>query len=130
MLVRHFRGVIRDGAEDRLLGRLNDNFLPRLEGNPAVLAATLSIPLEVGKPREFLMETYWRSLRELIRFAGNDWRAPLWNPPWRSAWRQSSLITTSQWGSPQGRWPAWRRRRRSCGSTPWGSPGRAARWAG
>jgi hypothetical protein len=76
MLVRHFRGVIRDGAEDRLLGRLNDNFLPRLEGNPAVLAATLSIPLEVGKPREFLMETYWRSLRELIRFAGNDWRTP------------------------------------------------------
>jgi Transcriptional regulatory protein, C terminal len=76
MLVRHFRGVILDGAEDRLMGMLNDDLLPRLKAHPAVLATTLSVPLEVGRPREFLMETHWRSVRDLIRFAGDNWRTP------------------------------------------------------
>jgi hypothetical protein len=80
MLVRHLRGVIRDGAEDRLLGKLNDHVLPELEADPAVLAATLSIPLGVGSPGEFLVETHWRSVRDLIRFAGDDWRTPRVEP--------------------------------------------------
>jgi hypothetical protein len=55
---------------------LNDDLLPRLKADPAVLATTLSVPLEIGRPREFLMETHWRSVRDLIRFAGDNWRTP------------------------------------------------------
>jgi DNA-binding response OmpR family regulator len=62
------------------MGMLNDELLPRLKAHPAVLAATLSIPLEVGRPSEFLMETHWRSVRDLIRFAGDDWRTPRVEP--------------------------------------------------
>jgi Transcriptional regulatory protein, C terminal len=58
------------------MGMLNYDLLPRLKADPAVLAATLSIPLEAGRHSEFLMETHWRSVRDLIRFAGDDWRTP------------------------------------------------------
>src|SRR4029453_6953231 len=80
MLVRHFRGVILDGAEDRLLGMLNDDLLPRLKAHPAVLAATLSIPLEGGRPREVLMETHWRSVGARRRFAGDNCGTPRVDP--------------------------------------------------
>jgi hypothetical protein len=59
---------------------LNDHVLPDLKAHPAVLAATLSIPLEVGSPSEFLLETHWRSVSDLIRFAGDDWRTPRVEP--------------------------------------------------
>jgi DNA-binding response OmpR family regulator len=80
MLIRLFRGVIRDGAEDRLLRMLNEQVLPDLDAHPAVLAATLAIPLGTKPPGEYLLETHWRRARDLIRFAGDDWRSPRVQP--------------------------------------------------
>lgn len=76
MLIRLFRGVIREGAHDRLMRRLHGQVLPSLEAHPAVLSATLAFPLDGGVPGEFLLETRWRGIGELIRFAGKDWRIP------------------------------------------------------
>lgn len=76
MLIRLFRGVIREGAYDRLMRRLHGQVLPSLEAHPAVLSATLALPLDGGVPDEFLLETRWRGIGEMMRFAGEDWRTP------------------------------------------------------
>jgi hypothetical protein len=79
VLIRLFRGVIREGAHDRLLRVLHDQVLPRLEAHPAVTSATLALALE-GSSDEYLVESHWRGVGELIRFAGDDWRTPRVEP--------------------------------------------------
>ena len=79
MLIRLFRGVIREGTHDRLLGVLHDQVLPRLEAHPGVTSTTLAVAME-GSPDEYLVESHWRGVDELIRFAGDDWRAPRVEP--------------------------------------------------
>jgi hypothetical protein len=79
VLIRLFRGVIREGAHDRLLRVLHDQVLPRLEAHPAVTSATLALALE-GSSDEYLVESHWRGVGELIRFAGDDWRSPRVEP--------------------------------------------------
>lgn len=79
VLIRLFRGVIREGAHDRLLRELHDHVLPGLEAHPGVLSATLAFGLEDPQD-EYLVETHWRSVTELIRFAGDDWRTPRVEP--------------------------------------------------
>jgi hypothetical protein len=79
VLIRLFRGVIREGAHDRLLGALHDHVLPHLEANPAVTSATLAVAMD-GSPDEYLVETHWRDLDDLIRFAGDDWKTPRVEP--------------------------------------------------
>ena len=79
VLIRLFRGVIREGAHDRLLRGLHDHVLPRLEANPGVLSTTLAFGLEAS-PDEYLVETHWSGVRELVRFAGDDWRTPRVEP--------------------------------------------------
>jgi hypothetical protein len=80
VLIRLFRGVIREGAEERLLGELHDQVLPRLEAHPGVVSATLAVPVEGGAPHGYLLETWWRGVDDLIRFAGDDWRTPRVEP--------------------------------------------------
>jgi len=80
VLIRLFRGVIRDGAEDRVLRMLYDEVLPPLKAHPAVLASTLAVPLEGGSPSEYLLETHWRRVHDLIAFAGSRWREPCVEP--------------------------------------------------
>jgi hypothetical protein len=79
VLIRLFRGVIREGAHDRLLGVLHDQVLPRLEVHPGVTSTTLALAME-DSPDEYLVESHWRGVDELIRFAGDDWRAPRVEP--------------------------------------------------
>ena len=79
VLIRLFRGVIREGAHDRLLRVLHDRVLPRLEAHPAVSSTTLAVALE-GSADEYLVESHWRALEDLIRFAGDDWRDPRVEP--------------------------------------------------
>lgn len=79
MLIRLFRGVIREGAHDRLLRVLHDHVLPRLEAHPAVISTTLAVGVE-GSEDEYLVESRWRDVGELIRFAGDDWRTPRVEP--------------------------------------------------
>ena len=80
VLIRLFRGVIREGAHERLLRELHDGVLPRLETHPGVVSATLAVPLEGGVPHEYLLETQWRGVDDLVRFAGDDWRTPRVEP--------------------------------------------------
>ena len=80
MLIRLFRGVIRDGMSDRMVRGLHDHVLPCVRSDPAVLSTNLAFPLEAGEPSEYLLETHWRSLGDLIRFAGDDWRTPRVEP--------------------------------------------------
>jgi hypothetical protein len=80
VLIRLFRGVIREGMSDRLVRGLHDHVLPRVRSDPAVVGTHLAFPLEAGAPREYLLETHWRSLGDLIRFAGDDWRTPRVEP--------------------------------------------------
>jgi Transcriptional regulatory protein, C terminal len=79
VLIRLFRGVIREGAHDRLLRGLQDHVLPRLEADPGVLTTTLAFGLEAS-PDEYLVETHWSGVRELARFAGDGWRTPRVEP--------------------------------------------------
>jgi hypothetical protein len=79
VLIRLFRGVIREGAHDRLLRELNDHALPHLESHPDVLSATLAFGLDEA-PDEYLLETHWKGIPELIRFAGDDWKTPRVEP--------------------------------------------------
>jgi DNA-binding response OmpR family regulator len=79
VLIRLFRGVIREGAHDRLLRELHDHVLPGLEAHPGVLSTTLAFGLEDQRD-EYLVETHWRSASELIRFAGDDWKTPRVEP--------------------------------------------------
>jgi DNA-binding response OmpR family regulator len=79
VLIRLFRGVIREGAHDRLLRVLHDQVLPRLEAHPAVSSATLAVGVE-GSEDEYLVESRWRDVDDLIRFAGDDWRTPRVEP--------------------------------------------------
>jgi hypothetical protein len=76
VLIRLFRGVIREGMSDRMVRGLHDHVLPSLRGNPAVLSTHLAFPLDAAGPSEYLVETHWRSLGDLIRFAGDQWRTP------------------------------------------------------
>ena len=80
MLIRLFRGVIREGMHDRMVRGLHDHVLPRVHTDPAVVATHLAFPLDAGAPSEYLLETHWRSLGDLIRFAGDDWRSPRVEP--------------------------------------------------
>jgi hypothetical protein len=80
VLIRLFRGAIREGAHERLLRDLHDRVLPRLDAHPGVVSATLAVPLEGGIPREYLLETKWRGVDDLIGFAGEDWRTPRVEP--------------------------------------------------
>jgi hypothetical protein len=79
VLIRLFRGVIREGAHDRLLRVLHDQVLPRLEAHPAVTSTILAFSVE-GSPDEYLVESHWRGATELIRFAGDEWRVPRVEP--------------------------------------------------
>jgi hypothetical protein len=79
VLIRLFRGVIREGAHDRLLRELHDDVLPRLESHPHVLSSTLAFGLDES-PDEYLVETHWTGIPELIRFAGDDWKTPRVEP--------------------------------------------------
>jgi hypothetical protein len=79
VLIRLFRGEIREGAHDRLLRELHDHILPHLESHPDVLSATLAFGLDES-PDEYLVETHWSGLPELIRFAGDDWKTPRVEP--------------------------------------------------
>ena len=79
VLIRLFRGVIREGAQDRLLRMLHDQVVPHLEAHPAVTSTTLAVALE-GSADEYLVESHWRALDDLIRFAGDDWRTPRVEP--------------------------------------------------
>lgn len=80
MLIRLFRGVIREGAHDRVLRALHDDVLRPLEANPAVISATLGLSMDAEPPGEYLLETQWRGLDDLIRFAGDQWRIPRLEP--------------------------------------------------
>jgi hypothetical protein len=80
VLIRLFRGVIREGMQDRMVRGLHDHVLPRVHADPAVVATNLAFPLEAGAPSEYLLETHWRTVGDLIRFAGEDWRAPRVEP--------------------------------------------------
>ena len=80
VLIRLFRGEIREGADERLLRELHDRILPRLDAHPGVVSATLAVPLEGGIPTEYLLETKWRGVDDLIGFAGDDWRTPRVEP--------------------------------------------------
>lgn len=80
VLIRLFRGAIRDGMSDRMVRGLHDHVLPHLRAHPAVISTHLAFPLDVGEPREYLVESRWRSLGDLIRFAGDDWRTPQVEP--------------------------------------------------
>jgi DNA-binding response OmpR family regulator len=79
VLIRLFRGVIREGAHDRLIRVLHDQVLPHLEAHPAVTSTTLAVAME-GSPDEYLVESHWRGVVDLIRFAGDDWRTPRVEP--------------------------------------------------
>jgi hypothetical protein len=79
VLIRLFHGVIRDGAHDRLLRGLCDHILPRLDAHPGVMSTTLAFGLD-DAPTEYLVETHWRGMDDLIRFAGDDWRTPSVDP--------------------------------------------------
>lgn len=79
VLIRLFRGVIREGAHERLLRVLHDQVLPRLEAHPGASSTTLAVAME-GSPDEYLVESHWRDLDDLIRFAGDDWRTPRVEP--------------------------------------------------
>lgn len=80
VLIRLFRGVIREGMSDQMVRGLHGHVLPRLRADPAVISTHLAFPLETGGPNEYLLETHWRSLGDLIRFAGDDWRTPRVEP--------------------------------------------------
>ena len=80
VLIRLFRGVIREGAHDRVLRALHDDVLRPLEANPAVISATLGLSMDAEPPGEYLLETQWRGLDDLIRFAGDQWRIPRLEP--------------------------------------------------
>jgi hypothetical protein len=79
VLIRLFRGVIREGANERLLRELHDHALPHLESHPDVLSATLAFGLDES-PDEYLLETHWKGIPELIRFAGDEWKTPRVEP--------------------------------------------------
>jgi hypothetical protein len=80
VLIRLFRGVIREGMQERMVQGLHDHVLPRVHADPAVAAVHLAFPLEAGARSEYLLETHWRSVGDLIRFAGDDWRTPRVEP--------------------------------------------------
>ncbi|MGH2640714.1 MAG: winged helix-turn-helix domain-containing protein [Actinomycetota bacterium] len=79
MLIRLFRGVIREGAHEQLFRGLHDHVLPRLEAHPGMTSATLAVAME-GSPDEYLLESHWRGVDDLISFAGDDWRSPQVEP--------------------------------------------------
>jgi DNA-binding winged helix-turn-helix (wHTH) protein len=79
VLIRAYRGVIRDGAHDRLLRELHDHVLPWFNKHPGALSTTIAFGLE-EKPDECLVETRWRSVGDMIRFMGEDWRTPRVQP--------------------------------------------------
>jgi hypothetical protein len=80
VLIRLFRGVIREGMQDRMVQGLHDHVIPRVHADPGVVATHLAFPLEAGAPVEYLLETHWRSVGDLIRFVGEDWRTPRVEP--------------------------------------------------
>ena len=79
MLIRLFRGVIRDGAHDQLLRELHDHVLPRISEHPGALSTTIALRLE-ERPNEYLVETRWRRVEDMISFAGEDWMTPRVEP--------------------------------------------------
>jgi DNA-binding winged helix-turn-helix (wHTH) protein len=80
VLIRLFRGVIRLGEQDRMLRVLHDHVLPHLDEHPDVLSSTLALPLGPDPPGEYLLETHWRGIDDLVRFAGDEWRTPRVEP--------------------------------------------------
>lgn len=74
MLIRVFRGRIREGAYDALLRALHDKDLPRLRANPDVLSVSVGLPWE-GSRDEYLLETHWTSTEALAAYC-EDWRTP------------------------------------------------------
>ena len=96
MLIRLFRGVIREGAHDRLLRGLHDHVLPKLEAHPGVISTTLAVAME-GPRDEYLVESHWRDVDDLIRFAGDDWRNPR-EPAEEEPSSPSPLITSWRTG--------------------------------
>src|SRR5262245_19738438 len=66
--------------QDRMVRGLHDHLLPRVQADPAVVATHRAFPLEAGAPSEYVLETHWRTVGDLIRFAGDDWRTPRVEP--------------------------------------------------
>jgi hypothetical protein len=75
VLIRLFRGVICKGAHDRVLRMLHDEVLPHIESNPAVGHTAVALPIDDSLD-EYLVETHWRSVDDLVRFCGDDWQIP------------------------------------------------------
>lgn len=75
MLIRVFRGVIREGAHESVLRELRDDLLPRMRGHPQVTYVALGLPSEAS-PDEYLVESHWTSVGALAAVAGDGWRTP------------------------------------------------------
>ena len=90
MLIRVFRGVIREGAHETLVRELHDDVLPRIEAHPDVAYVSLGLPWETS-PNEYLLETHWRSKEALIKLVGEDWM----KPPRVEEFEQHLLVSVS-----------------------------------
>jgi hypothetical protein len=77
MLIRVFRGVIREGAHEALIRELHDDVLPMIESHPDVAYVSLGLPWE-GTPNEYLLETHWASKEALVAFVGRTGGRPPW----------------------------------------------------
>jgi hypothetical protein len=75
MLIRVFRGVIREGAHDALLRELHDDIVPMMESHPDVSFVSLGLPWETS-PNEYLLESHWSSAAAIEAALGPDWRTP------------------------------------------------------
>ncbi len=76
MLIRVFRGVIREGAHETLVRELHDDVLPKMQSHPDVSYVSLGLPWEAS-PNEYLLESHWSSQRALEAALGPEWRTPV-----------------------------------------------------
>lgn len=75
MLIRVFRGVIREGAHETLVRELHDDVLPRIEAHPDVAYVSLGLPWDAS-PNEYLLETHWATKQAMVASIGEDWQTP------------------------------------------------------
>jgi hypothetical protein len=75
VLIRVFRGVIREGAHEAMLRELHDDIVPMMESHPDVSFVSLGLPWE-SSPDEYLLESHWSSAAAIEAALGPDWRTP------------------------------------------------------
>jgi hypothetical protein len=79
MILRFFRAIVHDGAQDEFRGFFLGKALPNVRAQTGLVSASVGLP-RPETPNEFSMTMVWKDLNALKGFTGENWQKAVIDP--------------------------------------------------